>query len=123
MRKVRVAQRIFCAAVLCGALFCAQVSSYATGYWNMPSSFCQCMGCGWGAGHHAPLILGPITWNGACAHNEIRLPYSPMPPYGCGPYGNCGGNFAEPTIVEPAPAPSAPVVEPMTRRHRPLFLR
>jgi hypothetical protein len=121
-----VRRTIFCSMILSAtlALLSAGQRAGATGYWNMPSSFCQCMGCGWGAGHHAPLILGPISWDGVCAHNEIRLPYSPTPPYGCAAYGNCGGSFGEPTIMEPAPAPPpAPAVAPMSHRHRPLFLR
>ena len=95
----------------------------ATGYWNLPSNFCQCIGCGFGAGHHAPLVLGPANWDGICAHNEVRLPYAPSVPYsGCG-CGDCGHDFAEPTLMDPTPAPVAPMPVPVTRRPRPLFLR
>jgi hypothetical protein len=95
----------------------------ATGYWNMPSNFCQCLGYGFGAGHHAPLVLGPANWNGICAHNEVRLPCAPSVPY-----GSCGSTdgrhyFAHPSLLEPAPAAAAPAPVPLTRRPRPLFLR
>jgi hypothetical protein len=121
-----VPQRIIYAAIL-GALLLigGATPACATGYWNMPSTFCQCVGCGFGAGHHAPFILGPVTYDGWFATNERRLPYPPSPPY-CGHCaGNCGGRFAEPTMMEPAPAPApvAPEVVPTSRRHRPLFLR
>jgi hypothetical protein len=98
-------------------------TSHATGYWNLPSNLCQCLGCGFGAGHHAPLVLGPANWDGICAHNEVRLPYAPSVPYtGCGDFG-CGHQFAAPTLMEPAPAPVEPAPLPLTRRPRPLFLR
>jgi hypothetical protein len=95
----------------------------ATGYWNLPSTFCQCVGCGFGAGYHAPLVLGPANWDGFCAHNEVRLPCAPSAPY-CGNHcGNGGSHFGAPTLLEPAPAQPAPAPVPLTRRPRPLFLR
>jgi hypothetical protein len=102
----------------------AAPSTLAIGYWNLPGNFCQCVGCGFGAGHHTSLVLGPADWNGFCAHNEVRLPYASSVPYsGCGTV-NCGQHFAAPTLMEPMPAqPVAPAPLPLTRRPRPLFLR
>lgn len=98
----RVAQ----AVVLLLALSAAPAG--AIGYWNVPGNVCQWWGYGWGAGHHACFVLGPVSQDGAFAHREVRLPYAPQPPYGyC-----CGGNFyydfREPSQVMPAGYQPAP---------------
>jgi hypothetical protein len=116
-------RQIFPVAIVAAMIMASATPTFATGYWNLPSNFCQCIGCGFGAGHHAPLVLGPANWDGICAHNEVRLPCAPSVPYcGCGD-GGCGPDFAAPTLMEPAPAPVAPAPLPLTRRPRPLFLR
>ena len=92
----------------------------AAGYWNVPSNFWQCAGCGCGGGYHAPLVLGPMSWHGWCSKNHYRLPHAPATCYGC---GHRGGGFEQPTILEPAPQPVVAPVAPMSRTHRPLFLR
>jgi hypothetical protein len=95
----------------------------AAGYWNVPSSFCQCIGYGYGAGYHAPLVLGPITCHGYVNYNEVRLPCPPRPQYcGCGfEYGGCAGgcnsSLIEPSAlppmsVEPAPTELLPPIHP-----------
>jgi hypothetical protein len=97
-------------AALVALSWCA-APARAAGYWNTPSTFCQCMGCGWGAGYHAPLVLGPIKWRGWCAPNEIRLPYPPAPAYGCCGNGGCGSygpsrldaDLVRPPVSAPAP--------------------
>ena len=57
----------------------------ATGYWNLPGTFCQWSGYGFGGGYHAPLMLGPITYECLSTPNDVRLPYAPNP-YACAPY-------------------------------------
>jgi len=98
----------------------------ATGYWNMPGTFCQWSGHGFGGGYHAPLVLGPPTcecWSGP---NEVRLPYAPNP-YACSPdYGNggeCGCGGSEPTMMSPGvqPAPVQRPVMPEAARRSTLF--
>jgi hypothetical protein len=92
-------------------MFSAATPAGATGYWNLPSTFCQCMGIGWGAGYHAPFVLGPVRCDGWCDHKEVRLPHPPATP--CGYYGNWGCNchVGQPSRVEsavlppPVPAP------------------
>jgi hypothetical protein len=103
----------------------AATPAAGTGYYNVPSSFWQCVGCGRGGGYHAPLVLGPVSCRGWCAANQQRLPFSPSPPYGSAGCGGYGGDFAAPTVLDPAPVPSppSPIVVPTTRTHRPLFLR
>ncbi len=56
-------------------------TAWAIGYWNIPGNFCQCAGYGWGAGHHACYVMGPINCKGFCTHHEVRLPCAPQPPY------------------------------------------
>src|SRR4051812_21621356 len=73
----------------------------AMGYYNLPGSFCQCCGCGFGGGYHAPLVLGPIAHGYLSAPNVVRLPYAPNP-YACAPSccnsaSNCSGE--EPAMM------------------------
>jgi hypothetical protein len=79
----------------------------AVGYWNLPGNFCQSSGYGWGAGYHAKLVLGPINCHGCCAHNEVRLPYAPQPPYSCYCQNGCGYGFAQPSVLAPSAGPTA----------------
>jgi hypothetical protein len=87
----------------------------AAGYWNLPGTFAQRSGHGYGAGYHAPLMLGPIPWDGWSFGNQGRLPYEPLPYYGCGCGGDCGrtvepptslGSVVPTTTAAPAPAPT-----------------
>jgi hypothetical protein len=111
---------VFTAVLVASA---ASTPAFGTGYWNLPSNFCQCLGCGFGAGYHTPLILGPATWDGVCAHNEVRLPCAPTPPYGSYGHCNCSSHFSAPSILDPTPSPPVESPVPLTRRPRPLFLR
>ena len=78
-------------------------SASATGYWNLPGTICQCAGCGYGAGYHAPFVLGPIQPYGYCHHKEVRLPCPPRPPYlwhGCAD-GGCAAD-CQPSLFAPS---------------------
>jgi hypothetical protein len=79
----------------------------AVGYWNLPGNVCQLSGYGWGAGYHAKFVLGPIHCHGCCAHNEVRLPYAPQPPYSCYCQSGCGYGFGQPSVLSPSVAPAA----------------
>lgn len=100
----------------------------ATGYWNVPSTICQCFGYGCGAGYHAPLVLGPSSCKGLLAINEQRLPHAPSPPcvgYHCQDYGFAAGQpaavrSASPALFQP---PVSFVPPPVARQPRPLFLQ
>lgn len=121
--------RILLTSVVGAMLFVPIVgrSALATGYWNVPSTICQCFGYGCGAGYHTPLVLGPISCKGCLAINERRLPYPPSPPcpgYGCQHHGSA---IVPPTAV-PAAAPTLqrPVLfvpPPAAQKPRPLFLQ
>jgi hypothetical protein len=83
----------------------------AAGYYNLPGNFCQCWGHGFGAGYHAPLILGPPTCRGCCSCNERRLPYAPAPCCSC---CQCGA-FEGPSTMRGQvriPASTSPNVSP-----------
>jgi hypothetical protein len=96
-----------------GALAAAD-SARAVGYWNPPGSGCQCWGVGFGAGYHAKFVLGPITCDECFAHNEVRLPYAPQPPYGCCNYGY-GCSYGEASVLAPSAGPvEVPVMAPTT---------
>jgi hypothetical protein len=109
-------RRIF--QILC-AILCVATSSVATlvgaaGYWNVPSTFCQCFGFGC---YHAPLVLGPSRCDGWCRHNEIRLPYAPSSPAAwCGNY-DCDCDCSRPSRLDvevvAAPPVSGPVEAPV----------
>jgi hypothetical protein len=84
----------------------------AVGYWNMPGSFCQCIGCGFGGGYHAPLVLGPVSCDGWLGINERRLPYPPTP-YSHTPSGHPSMPFGLSPLsqtVLPTPVTPAPVL-------------
>ena len=112
--SIRLGAALMIVAGMCAATIPA---ASAAGYYNLPGSFCQCFGYGNGAGYHSCLVLGPSTWDGFCAPNEVRLPYPPQPPYAyyrncqCGPMDN-GTWLSEPTMLpspgpQPTPAPAA----------------
>lgn len=95
------------------AVLFATAPAHAVGYWNLPGNTCQCWGYGWGAGHHACLVLGPITHDGALAHNEVRLPHAPQPPYACYGCDNYNYDFRQPSQFAPVEYQAAPqVMEP-----------
>jgi hypothetical protein len=87
--------------------------AHGIGHWNVPGNVAQWWGYGWGAGHHACLVLGPISHKGAFAHNHVRLPHAPQPAYGC-----CDGCAAHddfghswmfaPAGYQPSPQVAAP---------------
>jgi hypothetical protein len=103
-------------AAMLGVLSAA-TPAFAVGYWNVPGNVAQWWGYGWGAGHHACLVLGPVSHKGAFAHNHRRLPYAPQPDYGC--YGGCTYNydFRQPAQFMPGeyqPLPASPALTPET---------
>jgi hypothetical protein len=82
--------------------------AHAAGYWNMPGTFAQRTGHGYGAGYHAPLMLGPVRCNGWGLGNQVRLPHAPLSYYGCGTGRDCGRTVEAPTSMESGvPTPSA----------------
>ncbi len=106
-----VIRRLLAAVIVAVAGLVNAQAAQATGYWNMPGTFCQWWGCGFGGGYHAPLVLGPLThecWEGP---NEIRMPQAPNP-YACSPYGNCGCNGGAPTVRSMPSQPQPEMVQP-----------
>jgi hypothetical protein len=79
----------------------------AVGYYNMPGDFCQWTGHGFSGGYHAPLVLGPVRFDGAVFPNVTRVSQSPNP-YGCVPYcgyeAGYGGDNSGATVMPMAPA-------------------
>jgi hypothetical protein len=106
-------------------LFAISVSpASAIGYYNLPGSFCQCFGCGNGAGHHACLVLGPSSCCGCCATNEVRLQCPPQPPYGDYCNGQCGSMVRSTWLDEPTiPSPAGPELSPSPAAMQPQILR
>ena len=94
----------------------------AAGYWNMPGTHAQRAGHGYGAGYHAPLILGPVRFDGWGLGNQVRLSYSPTPCYGYGNCGDCGRMVAAPSSMEGVvpTSPPAAVVPMETRTSEPV---
>jgi len=116
-RQILMTNLVIAAAVLVGILQTSPVR--AGGYYNLPGNFCQCVGHGFGAGYHAPLVLGPPSCRDCCRCHEVRLPYSPSA-FGCAYSCGCGGPFGVPSSMQgyvstapvPAPAPSPAVATP-----------
>ena len=108
MRRRTFANLAVIAATL--ALVSTSERAIAVGYWNVPGNFCQWHGYGFGAGYHAKFVLGPITCHDYFAHNEVRLPYAPQPPYSCYCQNGCGYGYGQPSLVVPSVGPlAAPV--------------
>ncbi|TWT93392.1 hypothetical protein Pla108_38860 [Botrimarina colliarenosi] len=63
------------------------------GYYNMPTSWQQCLGLGCGPGYHAPMLLGPMMKSGIAAQRVQRLPAALTPPA-------CGGFDAPSTWID-----------------------
>jgi hypothetical protein len=80
-------------------------SAQAVGYWNVPGNLAQWWGYGWGGGHHACFVLGPVTHHGAFMHHHKRLPYAPQPVYDC--YDGCCYNY---DFRQPAPSTTPDVL-------------
>ena len=108
-------------------------AAQAGGWYHMPTSFCQCMGWGFGPGYHAPLMLGPPR---GCVptmpHRVVRLPAAPYGVgVGCDGYDACGLSqlsLPEPspaeyryfdTVAPSQPADAAPIIEPSALRVTP----
>lgn len=96
-------------------------SVQAAGYWNVPSTFCQWLGSGFGGGYHAPLMLGPPQCDCFRPANQVRLPYAPNP-YACQPPcdAGCGAYRGGPPMMpgyqpgmQVAPASQNTIPEPM----------
>ncbi len=103
-------RRSFVYSVSVVAMLAAFTSSEhveAVGYWNLPGTVCQCTGYGNGAGYHAKFVLGPITAHDTFAHNEVRLPYAPQPPYPCYCQYGCGCGFGQQSVLPPNAMPAA----------------
>lgn len=65
------------------AVLTAGPAVHGAGYYNMPTSLPQCLGVGFGPGHHAPLVLGPWWKAKITAQRVQRLPAPLAPPVGC----------------------------------------
>lgn len=66
---------------------------------NTPSTICQCMGCGMGAGYHAPMVFNPVpTWR--CDHRGVLWQTAAAQPY----WVHCPS--CEMTTIAPATAPA-----------------
>jgi hypothetical protein len=100
-----------CLAIVVAACMAGFATSRAdaVGYWNVPGNFCQCWGYGWGAGYHAPLVLGPPTYAGWLNPHEVRLACPPGPPcgYSCESAGCSMGGCGEgdQSLLQPAALP------------------
>jgi hypothetical protein len=116
---------ISCLVVVSAAVFgvvCSQ-QTWAAGYWNVPGTFAQRAGHGYGGGYHAPLILGPIRCDGWGLGTPTRLPCAPSPYYGCGGYGDCGRTVEATSSMEGVVPTAMPVPTPMPSAAAPFETR
>ncbi|WP_425397821.1 hypothetical protein [Aeoliella sp.] len=64
-------------ALLAAASCLAASECMATGWWNLPSTANQFMGCGFGPGYHAPMVMGN-AWRGKAASPGVRRVPTPL---------------------------------------------
>lgn len=115
-----VACLAFLAAIV-GSGVCTR-QSQAAGYWNMPGTVAQRVGCGFGAGYHAPFILGPIRCDGWHLDAPVRLPYAPTPYYTCGEYGD-SRMIDTPTALNKSVSTKCPALVPTVAAPTPVESR
>lgn len=127
MLRTRAIQLAAATGAAFGLLAVAPSSASAIGYYNVPGSFWQCVGYGNGAGHHACLMLGPLSCRGFCSTHEVRVACPPGPPNSY--YGYCANGWNGPMsegswIDGPTlPPPSSPEPMPEPAAMRPQILR
>jgi hypothetical protein len=116
---------VLCLAVVFGVVLEGAYikEARAAGYWNMPGTHAQRTGHGYGGGYHAPLMLGPVRCDGWGLGNQVRLPYSPTPYYGCGGCGDCGRMVEATSSIESVVPTTAPAPVPMPAAAAPMETR
>jgi hypothetical protein len=105
---------VTCLAVLAANILSAACAyqSLAAGYWNVPGTFAQRAGHGYGGGYHAPLLLGPVCCDGWHLGTPTRLPCAPTPYYGCGECGDYGRMVEAPSSLDGAVSTTMPAQGP-----------
>lgn len=106
------------AALTSGAALAASTAgAQSRGYMRMPSTFAQYVGCGYGAGHHAPIVRTPLQRPDRVQRVMLVAPCEGlMPPAGYAPIGCYGGacgahdawEYPEPSAVMMTPQMAAP---------------
>ena len=66
--------------ILAVAVAAAPAGAFAAGWFNMPTAIEQCFGYGYGAGYHAPLLLGQPHKAKIASQRIVRLPAPLTPP-------------------------------------------
>lgn len=75
---MRIGFRVLAVVGMIGVVVLGSHAS-ASGFFNMPTSLRQCLGVGFGAGYHAPLLLGPVHRAPTASQSVIRVrqPFAP----------------------------------------------
>lgn len=95
---MRFPQRALLALIAAASAATPSVS-FASGWYNMPTSLEQCLGVGFGPGYHAPLLLGPKLKSKIASQRIVRVPAPLAPAPACG-FGSAS------CLVGPAPGGS-----------------
>ena len=99
MVTMRLSQLI-CVPLLLLGLAATSAQAQSIGRWNLPSTTAQYFGCGYGPGHHAPMVRMPC-----CAPMKVqRLEFVETPCHSCSPC-NCGFAGASSPCWNPGPQP------------------
>jgi hypothetical protein len=104
---------------LLAALAVGETSAQAQslGYMRMPSTLAQYVGCGYGAGHHAPIVRTPLVRPERVPRMTVAPPCDPLYPAGYQPIGCYGEpcyrtdvwDYSVPAAYRPI-MPAAPTV-------------
>lgn len=94
-------------AVVCVAVLLSSPAEGA-GWFNMPTSPCQCIGYGYGPGYHAPLVLGSPLASGIEAKRLLRVQRAPI----SSTYSSFDAPSSLPTIGHPSYGEQVPTLAP-----------
>lgn len=84
-------------------ILCVAVPSWGAGIWNLPTTGRQYLGVGYGAGYHAPLVVGHPWHSGVASPGVHRVPASSWH-HGSWHHGSMAGGLLGPSEIHFHPA-------------------
>jgi len=114
MLAINLLQRMLIAGLAGAAAMAANVAAgQSVGCMRMPSTLAQYIGCGYGAGHHAPIVRTPLQRPERVQRMMLVAPCEgQLQPAGYAPIGCHGGDCLPYERWEYAPPAAVPTMAP-----------